>query len=119
MVHNTGTFLLNSVMLQATIETLVFVHFASFASRSFSHYPMFNMPKRKVKTFKFSSSQSDWLKQFASRYMTIEDNDPDGHSGDLTRFVQETYAELTQKYNFGDSREKDIIIKVSRSIGHT
>ena len=77
------------------------------------------MAKRKVKTFKFSSSQSDWLKQFAARYMTIEDNDPDDHSGDLTKFIQDTYAELTQKYNFGDSREKDIIIKVSPSIGYT
>ena len=68
--------------------------------------------KQRVKSFKFSSSQSDWLKQFASRYLTVEDNDPQDTAGEITKFIEDTYAELTKKYTFGESLERDIIIKV-------
>ena len=69
--------------------------------------------KTKTKTFKFSSSQSDWLKKFGSRYLSIEDNDPHDTAGELSKFVEDTYVELTQKYTVGESFEKDIIIEVS------
>ena len=68
--------------------------------------------KSKIKTFKFTSTQSDWLKQFTSRYISIEDADPDDVSGALTTFVEETYKELVAKYELEQDAEKDLIVKV-------
>ena len=72
--------------------------------------------KHKIKTHKFTSTQSDWLKQFVAKYLTVEDSDPDDTTGVITEFIEETYKELVGKYEMGSDDKKDLILVVWFSI---
>ena len=72
--------------------------------------------KTKIKTHKFTSTQSEWLKQFITKYLAVEDSDPDDATGAITTFIEETYKELAVKYEMGNDDKKDLIQVVWFSI---
>ena len=67
--------------------------------------------KNNVKTYKFTSTQSDWLKRFITGYISAEDADPDDVSGAVTKFVEDAYKELVAKYDMEEEAQKDLIVK--------
>ena len=67
--------------------------------------------KTKLTTYKFTSTQGDWLKQFVNRFLSVEDSDPDDASGEITKFIEDTYNELVAKYEVEDGK-KDLILPV-------
>lgn len=75
--------------------------------------------KKKVKPFKFTATQSEWLEQHLAGYMAAEESDPSDHNTQVTAFLENTYQEAEAEFGITVYDSKDAIMEVSRNVAFT
>lgn len=68
---------------------------------------------KKVKAFKFTITQSEWLEKFLDGYRTVVKNDPDDSANTLAPFLDDIFTKLENEYSVvSESSPREKVIEV-------
>ena len=71
------------------------------------------MPKvKKVKDFKFTSTQSDWLRKFFNGYKDLVKADPEDSENSWAPFFEGIFTELEEEFQISNVAPRDKVMEV-------
>lgn len=68
---------------------------------------------KKAKSFRFTSTQGEWLCEFLETYQTLVKKDPDDSTGTLAPFLDDVFTKLEEKFSVSNASTRELVMDVS------